>query len=122
MESASVTRRQVLLAGIRRMLIVFVLLSAAVAGVALLIVQLSDMKASRAFPLAFYLGGALIALGGFLSAQTGQVTGLPWGRGALPAERGLGYEEREKALNNAIVYAGFGIALIVVGAVLDAKL
>jgi predicted nucleic acid-binding Zn ribbon protein len=122
MEGTSVTRQQVFLAGIRRMLIVFVLLSAAAAGVALLFIWLMDARASRAFPLVFYLGGALIALGGFLSAQTGQQTGFPWGRGNLPAERGLGVEERQKAFSNAIVYAGFGIALIVVGVVLDAKL
>jgi hypothetical protein len=117
-----VTRRQVLLAGIRRMLIVFVLLSAAVVGAALLVIQFSDMKAARAFPLAFFLGGALIAFGGFFSAQTGQITGLPWGPGALPPERSYGFEERKRVFGNAVVYAAFGVALIVVGAVLDAYL
>ena len=29
------------------------------------------MSPSRAFPLAFYLGGALIAVGGFLGAMAG---------------------------------------------------
>jgi hypothetical protein len=117
-----VTRRQVLLAGIRRMLIVFIFLSAAVVGAALLIVLFSGMKGSRAFPLAFFLGGALIAVGGFLSAQTGQITGLPWGPGALPPAQGYSFEERETAFSNAVAYAAFGVALIVVGAVLDAYL
>jgi len=55
------------------------------------------------------------ALGGFLGATTGP--SLDW----MP-ERGYGYEDRQQGLNRAVVYGGFGVALIVVGAVLDAYL
>lgn len=110
-----VTRGQVLLAGLKRSLIVLVILSALIAGAALLVVHFSDMEASRAFPLAFFAGGALITLGGFLGATSGPST--DW----MP-EGGYDYEDREYGFNNSFVYGAFGIALIVVGAVLDAYL
>lgn len=110
-----VTRRQVLLAGITRSLIVLTVLSALIAGAGLLTVHFSDMETSRAFPLAFFGGGALITLGGFLGATTGPST--DW----MP-EGGYDYEDREHGFNNSVVYGAFGIALIAVGAVLDAYL
>jgi hypothetical protein len=120
---APITVRGVLLAGIGRILIVLVLVSAALVGVALLFIQFADMTASRAFPLAFFLGGALITIGGFLGATTGPMpTGFPQG-GALIREAGYyTVGQRQRALSNSVVYAAFGIALIVVGAVLDAYL
>jgi hypothetical protein len=105
-----VTRGQVLLAGLKRIVIVLAILVALIAGVALLLVRFADMEASRAFPLAFFLGGAFIALGGFLGATTG------------PSWDYYELDDREYWLNNSIVYGAFGVALIVVGAVLDAKL
>jgi hypothetical protein len=110
-----VTRGQILLAGLKRIMIVLVILVGLIAGVALLLVHFSDMAASRAFPLAFFAGGAFIALSGFLGAATGP--SVDW----MP-EGGYGHEDRQQGLNNAVVYGGFGVALIVVGAVLDAYL
>jgi hypothetical protein len=37
-------------------------------------------------------------------------------------EGGYDHAARERGLNNSVVYGGFGVALIVVGAVLDAYL
>jgi hypothetical protein len=110
-----VARGQVLLAGLKRIVIVLVILVGLVAGAALLLVHFSDTATSRAFPVAFFVGGAVIALGGFLGATTGP--SLDW----MP-ERGYGYEDRQQGLNRSVVYGGFGVALIVVGAVLDAYL
>ena len=110
-----VTRGQVLLAGLERIVIVLVILVGLVAGAALLLVQFSDLEASRAFPLAFFAGGAFIALGGFLGAMTGP--SMDW----MP-ETGYDYQDRAHGLNGSVVYGGFGVALIVVGAVLDAYL
>ena len=65
------TRGRVLIAGLRRSVIALLILSAFVCGAALLMVRVGDMSVGRAFPLAFYLGGALIAVGGFLGALAG---------------------------------------------------
>jgi len=114
-KSPPVTRGQVLVAGLKRIAIILVVLSALIVAVALLIVQFSDMDASRAFPLAFFVGGAFIALSGFFSGTTGP--SQDW----MP-EGGYDSEDRASGVNSSIVYGAFGIALIVVGAVLDAKL
>jgi hypothetical protein len=114
-KSAPVTRGQVLLAGLKRIVIVLVILVGLISGAALLFVHFSDLAASRAFPVAFFVGGAFIAVGGLLGATTGP--SLDW----MP-EGGYGYEDRQQGLNRSVVYGGFGVALIVVGAVLDAYL
>jgi len=106
------TRGRVLLAGLRRSVVVLVLVAAVVCGAALLMVHLADMSPSRAFPLAFYLGGALIAGGGFFGAMTGP--SADW----MP-EGGFGRHEHETALNQSAVYGFFGVLLILVGAVVD---
>jgi len=110
-----VTRRQVLLAGLKRIAIVLAILLTLISVVGLLLVHFSDMTAARAFPLAFFAGGAFIGLGGFLGATTGpSADWMPQG--------GYDHADRERGLSNSAVYGGFGIALIIVGAVLDAYL
>jgi hypothetical protein len=108
------TRREVLLAGIRRVVIILVLLVGLIALVGLLLVEFKGTKPARAFPLAFYLGGALIAGGGVLGATTGPMYGMPAVR--------LSRAEHEHAVNWSFVYGGFGVALIAVGVLLDSVL
>jgi hypothetical protein len=114
-KTVPVTRGRVLIAGLKRIAVVLAILLTLISVVALLLVHFSDLEASRAFPLAFFGGGAFIALGGFLGATTGPA--MEW----MP-EGGYGHEDRQQGLNNSVVYGGFGVALIVVGAVLDAYL
>ena len=110
-----VTRGQVLVAGLKRIAIVLVVLSVLIVGVALLIVHFFDIEPARAFPLAFFAGGALIGLGGFFSGTSGP--SQEW----MP-EGGYDYEDRQRGVNASLVYGAFGLALIAIGAVLDAKL
>jgi hypothetical protein len=110
-----VTRGQVLLAGLRRIAIVLGVVSVLIVGVALLIVQFSDVEPARAFPLAFFAGGALIGIGGFFSGTSGP--SQDW----MP-EGGYDYEDRRRGVNTSLVYGSFGIVLIAIGAVLDSKL
>lgn len=109
------TRGQMIVAGIRRALVILVLLGGLIALVGALIVWLFDTEPARAFPLAFYLGGATIAVGGFLGGTTGP--SADW----MP-EGGFDREEREEAFNMSIVYAVFGGALIGVGVLLESLL
>lgn len=110
-----VSAGQVLLAGLKRIVIVLVILVGLVTGAALLLVHYADMEASRAFPLAFYGGGALIAMSGFLGSTTGP--SLDW----MPV---TGYDaaDRARGVSNSFIYGAFGVALILLGAVFDAKL
>src|SRR5262245_22568549 len=43
-------------------------LVALAAGIVLVVVALSEVEPSRAFPLAFVIGGSLVVVGGFLNA------------------------------------------------------
>ena len=110
-----VTRWQVLIAGLKRIAIVLIILVALVMGVAVLMVQFTDMEGSRALTLAFFGCGVFIALGGFLTGTAGP--SRDW-----MSEGGYDAEYRARAVNSSIVYGAFGVALIVVGAVLDATL
>jgi hypothetical protein len=109
------TRREVVVAGIRRMLFILALLVGLVALAGVLIVQFSDTQPARAFTLSFYLGGALIAGGGVLGATTGP--SADW----MPAG-GFDRAERDRAFNMSFVYGTFGVALIAVGVLLDSLL
>jgi hypothetical protein len=109
-----VTRKEVLVAGLKRIVVVLVILCGLLTGAALLLVHYRHMTTARAFPLTFYGGGAFLALGGFLGASTGP--SADW----MPV-RGYDYQDRARGVNNSFVYGAFGVALIVVGAVLDSK-
>jgi hypothetical protein len=109
------TRRQVVLGGLRRVVIILALLVGLIALVGLLLVEFKGTKPARAFPLAFYLGGALIAGGGVLGATSGP------SRNWRPVG-GFDRAEREHAFNMSFVYGFFGVALIGVGVLLDSLL
>ena len=60
-EQAPPGRGRIILAGLRRSAIWLILLSAVICDAALLMVRFGDMPPERAFPAAFYIGGAIIA-------------------------------------------------------------
>jgi hypothetical protein len=93
-------------AGVRGEVIFLVVLAALMVAIALLIVAITDVEASRAFPLTFYIGGSVIVVGGFLNA----VEKVPYWYS--PAQR-------EAAFNMSYVYAALGLALIGVGVALE---
>lgn len=114
-KTVPVTRGQVLSGGLKRIALVLLILVDLVAAAAVALVHFSGMEASRALPLAFFAGGSVVALGGFLGASTGPSADF------MPV-RGYDAEDRRQGLSNSVVYGAFGVALIVIGAVLDAKL
>jgi hypothetical protein len=95
--------------GVRGEVIFAVSLVTLMVAIALLIVAITDVDASRAFPLTFYIGGSLIVVGGFLNA----VEKVPYWYS--PAQR-------EAAYNMSYVYAALGIALIGIGMLLQTLL
>jgi hypothetical protein len=112
---------EVLAKGIGRFALILLGLCALAVGVALVFFYVFDMSADRAFPLAFYLSGAFLAVGGFLGPIMGagamgspQYTRMVEG---LEADKSFG--ERLRAESRALVYGTFGVALISVGIVLE---
>jgi len=109
------SRRGVAIGGLKRLAIALLLLSAIPVAAALVLVWAGDIPAARAFPLSFYLGGALIAGGGFLGAITGPSA-------AWMPEGGYDYSDHQASLNVGVVYGFCGVLLIAVGAFLESRL
>jgi hypothetical protein len=97
--------------GLVRFTLTIVLLSALLAGVAVLLVQFTDMEFARAVTLSFLLGGVLILAGGFFSS-------------AAPVDTDFYYEtpDRERMISNTFVYAAIGVVLVLIGIALDQAL
>ena len=110
-----VTPGQVLWVGLKRTALILLILVDLVAAAALVLVHFAGMEPKRALTLAFFLGGSAIALGGFLGATTGP--SADW----MPI-RGYDAEDKRQGMNSSVIYGVFGVLLILVGAVLDAKL
>ena len=113
--AAPQTRGRMIVAGIRRFVVILLLLVGLAVLAGALVVLLSDADPARAFSLSFILGGALLAAGGFLGATTGPSP--DW-----TPEAGFERGEREHAFNMSFVYGAFGVALVCIGVALDAML
>jgi hypothetical protein len=96
-------------ASVREEVIFLAFLVALMAGIAFFIVAVSDVAASRALPLTFVVGGGVVVVGGFLDA----VNKMPYWY--TP-------RQRTEAFRMSYVYAAAGIALVVLGIVLDSLL
>jgi hypothetical protein len=92
--------------GLREELVFLGFLVALMTGIGLFIVAVSDMAVSRALTLAFIVGGGVVVVGGFLDA----VSKMPYWY--TP-------RQRTEAFRMSYVYAATGIALMVVGIVVD---
>jgi hypothetical protein len=106
---------QVLLAGLVRFTVILVILFVLAALVALLAMHFTDAEAARAFPLTFYLGGAVIIVGAVLGATSGPSP--DW----MP-EGGYSREEREQGFSSSFAFVAFGVALLGIGVLLDSVL
>jgi hypothetical protein len=94
---------------VRQSLIFVAFLSALLVVIALLIVALSDVEVARAFPLTFYVGGAFLTIGGFLSA----VEKMPYWYSP---------DGRAQAYNLSYVYAALGVVFVALGILFDTLL
>jgi hypothetical protein len=104
------TRRGALVHGLRRFVVILAILCALVATAALLAVAFTDTSPARALALAFYAGGALITVGGFLNVSS------------YESPEWYTPDVRQEAFGMSFAYAAFGLVLIGVGVVLDTLL
>jgi hypothetical protein len=113
--------------GLSRFVTILALMAGATALIAVLVVWLSS-AGSRTFAVTFYLAGALVIVGGFLSATVGparvnvmQGGGLAAPGGYVPDES-LDRVQREAKRRDALAYVALGIPLIAIGFLLDSVL
>jgi hypothetical protein len=101
------TTKEVVLRGLRRLLITLALIAGATALIGLLVVRFADTSVNRTFALSYILVGAgLLGLAFF--HQTGQ-----------ESESYRDREEHEVAFNWSTVYALFGGPMLGIGTALD---
>jgi hypothetical protein len=118
-------RLAVLAAGIRRFLVILAVIAGATLGVSLLFTALGGWSADRAVSVGFDLVGVFFLVGGFFLGNRGPAR-VKGAAGAVPlfGERTVRWattSERDAALSDSAVFIAVGVALIVIGIVVDSR-
>jgi hypothetical protein len=114
--------REVLVAGLRRFLVVFGLAAIAVAVVSALVALAVGARLTRSIALGFYLSGAMLLIAGFFAGNRGPVRAKRNQPIPLFGSRFVRWatrEELDEAMNTSAVYVSLGFALILVAVVTD---
>jgi uncharacterized membrane protein YczE len=112
---------RLLLEALRRLLMLLVGISLAVAVVSLLLGALLGSSAARSISLGFYLAGAALVLGGFFFGNRGPFRTVGE-RGPFEFGRALRRatpDEMREAVNMSAVFVVLGFVLIAIGAAVD---
>jgi hypothetical protein len=112
---------RLLLEALRRLLILLVGISAAVAIVSLLLGAVLGTSGTRSISLGFYLAGAAFVLGGFFFGNRGPFRTVGE-RGPFELGRALRRatpDEMREAVNMSAVFVVLGFVLIAIGAAVD---
>jgi hypothetical protein len=131
----------VLLSGLRRLLLIFVVISAITAVVSVVLGALAHANLGRALAVGFYASGAAVLIGSFVSGLRGPVRGewrddsegtvpqslppeaVPRGGllgGIVPRRiRRTTSDERTDSKRNSIALFGLGVVLILIGSGFD---
>ena len=115
------TRRQMLVGGLRRSVIILVAFSAISVIVGLVLAWLLERDVAKAVALGFFFVGGLMAIGGVVSATMGFVPmGFPADGGFNIREAGyMTAAEHQKTERGTLAYGLFGVILVVIGVLID---
>jgi hypothetical protein len=115
------TRRETLVGGLRRSVIILVAFSAVSVLVGLAVAWLFEKDFGQAVAVGFFLVGGLMAIGGVVSATMGFVPmGFPSDGGFNIREAGyMTPAEHGKAERGSLAYGVFGVILVVIGILVD---
>jgi hypothetical protein len=121
----------VLRSGLRRLLIVFVVIFALTSAISLVLGALAHANLERALAVGFYVAGAAVLVGSFVLGLRGPLRS-DWGEGEeeqppMQTSRGFGAlmprairrttsDERSDARRTSLALFGLGVALILIGA------
>jgi hypothetical protein len=104
------TTRQAILVGLRRFVVVLAILAATTFALGWAIAHFGDRDLRHTLSNTFYIVGALCVGGAFFSSAA--PIGTPYY---------YGVSGRARAVSSAFVYVALGLALLVVGALLDER-
>jgi type IV secretory pathway protease TraF len=120
-----------LLAALRRLLILVAVVATITAAVSLLLGVLVGASAERSMALGFYAIGCFLMLAGFFVGNRGpaRVKSESAGSGILPffmfgGQRNLRWAslgEQTEAMNNSAVFITLGVILVLMGVALDTR-
>ena len=117
-----------LVAAIRRFLLLLAAVAGGVAAVSLLVGAAAGSSFSRALSLGFYAVGAFLMVAGFFMGNRGPVRlrGQPgdegvWGLGRKQGVRLATPEESTDALATTAIFLAVGVILVVLGIVADGR-
>ena len=115
------TRRETLVGGLRRSVIILVAFSAISVLVGLAFAWLTARDVGQAVAVGFFLVGGLMAVGGVVSSTMGFVPmGFPSDGGFNLREAGyMTRAEHGKAERGSLAYGVFGVILVVIGILID---
>ncbi|HEX6490139.1 MAG TPA: hypothetical protein VF002_02050 [Gaiellaceae bacterium] len=114
--------RSVLLAGLRRFLIVFSACAAATAAVSLLVGATTGSRLVRSLAIGYYVAGSLLLIAGFFLGNRGPVRAernQPLPLFGPRFVRWATAQELDEAINTSAVYVFLGFALILAGVLAD---
>jgi hypothetical protein len=117
-------RVAILAAGIRRFVVILAVLAGATAAVSLLFTALGGASADRAVSIGFDLVGVFFLVAGFFVGNRGparlkgQASALFFGSRHV---RWATTSEREEALSDSAVFIAVGVAMILIGIVVDSR-
>ena len=103
------TRRDIILAGVKRFLYTMLGLGAAISVGALVIVWVADVDVKTAFMIMFFAGGALLAGGGVMASADMGGSDYYWSQ-----------EEKEQRVSYSFVFIAVGLPLLAAGFLLEA--
>ena len=115
------TRRESLIGGLRRSVIILVAFSAISLIVGLAVAWLWNRDSGQAIAVGFFFVGGLMAIGGVVSSTMGFVPmGFPSGGGFNIREAGyMSAAEHGKTERGSLAYGVLGVILVVVGILID---
>ena len=107
---APTTTRRAILVGLRRFVVVLAILAAVTFALGWAIAHFGDRDLRHTLSNTFYIVGALCVGGAFFSSAA-----------PISTPYYYGHAGRARAVSNAFVYVALGLALLVVGALLDER-
>ena len=110
-----------LLAAIRRLIILFLVLGVSTTVVSALLGLLFDTPQARAISLGFTIVGSFMLVMGFFVGSRGPVRLVRRDRGSLKGARLALPQERDEAINVSAFFVAVGFVLVIIGIAIDPR-
>ncbi len=118
------TRREILRAGLRRLVLLLAAIVAGTAVASLAAGAITGAPLARALSVGFYAIGSFALVGGFFVGNRGPARGRGSAAITLPGQRKLRWarpEEQAEAIATSALFVTVGLVLVVIGLAIDSR-